>query len=52
VPASPSHSQLCHCFTGWESFGPFAFVVEKNPFPLYFILMFVGKHLKEFEGVE
>lgn len=42
----------CHCFTGWESFGPFGYVVKKKKkFPLYFIPLFVGKHLKEIEGL-
>lgn len=46
----PPHSQPWYCFTGWESFGPFGFVVIKK-FSLYFILLFVGKHLKEIEGL-
>lgn len=46
----PPHSHPWYCFTGWESFGPFGFVVIKK-FSLYFILLFVGKHLKEIEGL-
>lgn len=32
-------------------FGPFGFVVEGEKKILYFILLFVGKHLKEIEGL-
>lgn len=50
-PATLSHRQLWHCFTGWDSYGPFGFVFKKKKFPPYFILLFVWKHLKEIESL-
>lgn len=49
--ASLSHGQLWHCFTGWDSYGPFGFVFKKKKFPPYFILLFVWEHLKEMEAL-
>lgn len=49
TPASTSPSQLWYCFTGWESFGPFGFVVIKSsPFILFCCLL--GNIWKKLKG--